>query len=132
MLMPKGPNFCHSCGGSLNNSPSFCPACGSTINYSSTTMATSNRKGIFTRFWKKSVKARIFYGAWVLLNVSNGLNLITSASAPVDRLRGVCNWEGVNCQPSSGEQALQSLFNLVLWNALFWAFRHFYRKRQSK
>jgi len=132
MVMATDPNFCHSCGGVLNNSSSFCPVCGSTIKNSSTPLATSTSEGIFTRYWKKSAKARIFYGAWVLLNISNGLNLITSASAPKDRLRGVCNWEGVICQPSSGEQALQSLLNLILWNALFWGFRRFYRKRQSK
>jgi len=54
-----------------------------------------------------------------------------SASQPVDRFRFLCNAE-VACGPSSQDKALNALGNLLLWNFLFWAFRYFYRKRQSK
>jgi hypothetical protein len=132
--MTKGPNFCQSCGGALDKSPAFCPACGSAINSSSTIFNAepANIYGIFRRYWKKSVKGRIFYGTWVLLNISNGINLIVSSSAPKDRFRNVCGWEGVNCPPSAEEQAVQSLVNLVILNILFWTFRYFYKKRQFK
>jgi len=89
-------------------------------------------KEIFQRYKNRSLKGKIFYGAWVFLNVSNGINLITSSSAPKDRLRSVCNWEGVKCAPSAEGMALQSLLNLILWNLFFWSFRYFYRKKQSK
>jgi hypothetical protein len=89
-------------------------------------------KEMFQRYMSRSIKGKIFYGAWVFLNISNGINLITSSSAPKDRLRSVCNWEGVNCAPSAEEVALQSLLNLILWNAFFFAFRYIYRKRQAK
>jgi len=134
MCVTKGPNFCQSCGGALDKSPAFCPSCGSAINGSSIGPNPEPIKsdGIFRRYWKKSVKGRIFYGAWVLLNISNGVNLIVSSSAPKDRFRNVCEWEGVNCPPSAEEQAMQSLFNLVVWNILFWTFRYFYKKRKLK
>ena len=127
--MTQSPNYCQSCGGALDKSPAFCPACGSSV-----IPGAENAKspGIFARYWQQSVKGRIFYGAWILLNVSNGLNLIVASNAPKDRFRSVCNWEGVDCPPSAEEQAMQSLFNLVLWNLLFWGFRYFYRKRQLK
>jgi hypothetical protein len=116
----------------LKNSPLFCPNCGSSLKSANQVSEGSKPKveGLFKRYWQRSVKARLFYGAWVLLNISNGINLIVSSSAPKDRFRSVCEWEGVNCPPSAEEQALQSLFNLVLWNVLFWTCRHFYRKRQ--
>ena len=132
--MANKPNFCSVCGEGLNNSPSFCPSCGSSIDKANlvSTSFTEGSDGLFKRYWRRSVKARLFYGAWVLLNVTNGINLIVSSSAPKDRFRSVCEWEGVQCPPSAEEQALQSLFNLILWNVLFWTFRHFYRKRHSR
>lgn len=125
--MTQNPKFCQSCGGRLEESPAFCPSCGSSIL---SRTSSEKRAGVFARYWRQSVKGRIFYGAWILLNVSNGLNLIVVSSAPKDRFRNVCNWEGVNCAPSAEEQAIQSLFNLVLLNLLFWGFRTFYRKKQ--
>jgi len=132
--MSSEPNFCSSCGASLNNSPSFCPSCGSSVKKPNqvSSASTVSSDGFFKRYWRRSVKARIFYGAWVLLNVTNGINLIVSSSAPKDRFRSVCEWEGVNCPPSAEEQALQSFFNLILWNVLFWTFRYFYIKRKMK
>lgn len=132
--MSEAPNFCPSCGIALESSPAFCPSCGAGLNKSSVAKKSETVKsvGIFGRYWNRSIKGRIFYGAWVLLNISNGVNLIVSSSAPKDRFRSVCGWEGVKCPPSAEEQVLQSLLNLVLWNAFFWAFRFFYRKRQIK
>jgi hypothetical protein len=98
---------------------------------SRTGRAFSFMKEIFQRYKNRSLKGKIFYGAWVLLNISNGLNLITSSSAPKDRFRSVCNWEGVKCAPSAEDMAIQSLLNLILWNAFFWIFRYLYKKRQS-
>ena len=132
--MSSEPNFCSSCGASLNNSPAFCPSCGSSVKKPDQvpTASTVSSDGFLKRYWRRSVKAKFFYGAWVLLNVTNGINLIVSSSAPKDRFSSVCEWEGVNCPPSAEEQAQQSLFNLILWNVLFWTFRYFYRKRQVK
>lgn len=132
--MSKNHNFCQSCGGAIDKSAAFCPSCGSSINDAVVTSAAPKTKnpGILSRYWKMSVKGKIFYGAWVFLNISNGLNLISASSAPKDRFRSVCNWEGVNCPPSAQEQAVQSFFNLVFWNLFFWGFRYFYRKRQLK
>lgn len=132
--MSGTPKFCSKCGRSLTESSSFCPNCGASLNPSLKAKVADSpgSNNIFKRYWRKSVKGRIFYGAWVLINISNGSNLLVSASAPKDRFRSVCNWEGVNCPPSAEQQALQSLFNLVLWNIFFWAFRYFYRKKQLK
>ena len=132
--MSEALNFCPSCGIALENSPAFCPSCGSELKKPEVAKKSESAKpdGIFRRYWNRSIKGRIFYGAWVLLNVSNGINLIVSSSAPKDRFRSVCNWEGVECAPSAEEMALQSLLNLILWNLFFWVFRYFYRKRQSK
>jgi len=132
--MSSEPNFCSSCGASLNNSTAFCPSCGSELKKLSVraTSKSSNSDGILRRYWKRSVKARIFYGLWVLLNFTNVLTFFSSATAPVDRLRGVCAWEGVSCDPSSQERMTQAVLNLIIWNLAFWAFRFFYKKRQSK
>jgi hypothetical protein len=130
----ESPKFCPSCGNALEDAPAFCPSCGSALRKSPVPKDPEPTKstGIFKRYWNRSVKGRIFYGAWVFLNVSNGINLIVSASAPKDRFRNVCEWEGVNCPPSAEEQALQSFLNLILWNVLFWTFRYFYKKRQAR
>jgi hypothetical protein len=131
--MSSEPNFCSSCGTGLKNSPTFCPTCGSLVkNVNQISEAsTLSSDGFFKRYWRRSVKARLFYGSWVLLNVANGINLIVSSSAPKDRFRSICEWEGVNCPPSAEEQALQSLLNLVVWNLFFWTFRYIYKKRQT-
>jgi hypothetical protein len=132
--MSNEPNFCGSCGAGLKDSPSFCPACGTTVNKTNRVSATItvSSDGFLKRFWKKSIKARIFYGLWVLLNFTNILTFFSSASAPVDRFRSVCGWEGVSCAPSSQDRMSQAVLNLIIWNLLFWGFRFFYKKRQSK
>lgn len=133
-MVSESHNFCHSCGKALEDAPAFCPSCGTALRKSpvANNQQPTSSLGIFKRYWNRSIKGRVFYGAWVLLNVSNGINLIVSASAPKDRFRSVCEWEGVNCPPSAEEQALQSFFNLILWNVLFWTFRFFYKRRQVK
>lgn len=132
--MSESPNFCPSCGSALESSPAFCPSCGSELKKSSVTANSQPFKsdGIFRRYWKRSIKARIFYGLWVLLNFTNVLTFFSSASAPVDRLRGVCAWEGVSCGPSSQDRMSQAVLNLIIWNLAFWTFRYFYKKRQLK
>lgn len=131
--MSAGLNFCPSCGSPLSDAPRFCHSCGLKLMRTAAPNVSgpNTSDGLFRRYWRRSVKGRIFYGAWVLLNITNGVNLIASSSAPEDRFRGVCEWEGVNCPPSAEEQAMQSLFNLILWNTLFWAFRYFYKRRQA-
>lgn len=130
--MSAGPNYCPSCGASLSGQPRYCQSCGLRLTRASVPSLAGSSKsdGLFRRYWNRSVKGRIFYGAWVLLNITNGVNLIASSAAPKDRFRSVCEWEGVNCPPSAEEQAMQSLFNLILWNTLFWTFRYFYKRRQ--
>ena len=132
--MSKGLNFCSNCGQELVNSPAFCPSCGSELKKPSVKANSESSKtdGFLVRYWKRSVKAKIFYGVWVFLNFSNIVALFSAASAPVDRFRSVCGWEGVSCGPSSQEKVGQALLNLIIWNLAFWTFRYFYKKRQSK
>lgn len=131
--MTTGPRYCSSCGTILDSSSRFCATCGTPIrteNEAPSVTAESNR-GFFKKYWERSIKARIFYGLWVLLNVSNILALFSAASEPVDRFRSVCGWEGVSCGPSSQDRMGQAVLNLIIWNSLFWGFRFFYKKRQK-
>lgn len=132
--MSSEPNFCSSCGSGLNNSPTFCPNCGNQIETTprESVDVSISGGGILRRYWRRSIKARVFYGLWVLLNFTNVLTFFSSSTAPVDRFRGVCTWEGVSCGPSSQEQMTQAVLNLIIWNLSFWAFRYFYKKRQLK
>ena len=127
------PNFCPSCGSGLEGTPSFCPSCGARVSeIAQANINSTGQVGLWSRYWKRSVKAKIFYGLWVFLNFSNVVALFSAASAPVDRFRSVCGWEGVSCGPSSEEKVGQALLNLIIWNLAFWTFRYFYKKRQSK
>ena len=129
--MSTHSNFCVSCGTGLTDSPKFCPNCGAaTGQITPNIFVKEGNEGVWKRFWRKSAKAKIFYSLWVLLNVTNILTLISAASAPVDRFRSVCGWDGVTCGPSSQAQMGQALLNLVIWNSTFWAFRYFHRKRR--
>jgi hypothetical protein len=132
--MSKTPHLCRSCGSSLSETSRFCPSCGRAANNVNQKSAKSsaNPDGFLKQFWRRSIKARIFYGLWVLLNLSNLGLILSAASQPVDRFRGVCDWEGVDCDPSSQDQISQGVFNLVFWNLAFWCFRYFYKKRQLK
>jgi hypothetical protein len=84
------------------------------------------------KFSKLSTKGKIFYGSWIFINIIFVLQFINQSSKPVDRLRSVCNWDGVACAPSSDELAGQAIGNLIFWNLVFLAFRFFYNNRKVK
>ena len=84
------------------------------------------------KFSTLSTKGKIFYGSWIFINIVFVLQFLNQSTKPVDRLRSVCNWDGVDCAPSADELAGQALGNLILWNLMFFAFRFIYNKRKNK
>ena len=132
-FMSDKPNFCVACGASLVEASKFCSGCGTPVTTVKPVLdpESANNFGFWKRYWRKSLKAKIFYGLWVFLNFTNILTFFSAANAPVDRFRSVCGWEGVSCGPSSQDRMGQAVLNLIIWNSLFWGFRFFYKKRQS-
>lgn len=131
--MNSDSNFCRFCGNQILPSSQFCSSCGKDIGNAQSASAIESGKnpGLFQRYWKKSVRSRIFYGLWVLINFSNVVSFISAATAPTDRFRSICNWEGINCAPSPEEKMTQAILNLIVWNLVFWLTRYFYRKRHK-
>ncbi len=119
---------CTKCGAPQESSDKFCGQCGNVAVPKQDKSSTS----IFNRFALLSNKGKFFYSSWILVNLIFVSRFLTESSKPVDRFRSLCNWEGVNCAPSSQELANEALANLILWNILFVLFLVIYKKIKSK
>ena len=119
---------CTKCGAPQDSSDKFCGQCGSIA----VPLQDKSSSSIFNRFVLLSNKGKFFYSSWILVNLIFISRFLTESSKPVDRFRSLCNWEGVNCAPSSQELANEALANLILWNILFLIFLLIYKKIKSK
>ena len=128
LVEAKALPFCTKCGAKQENDNKFCGQCGA----NSIPVDKVSSGSLADKFIALSTKGKFFYSSWILVNVIFVLRYITESSKPVDRFRSLCNWDGVNCAPSSQELANEALSNLIVWNILFLIFLFVYKKIMSK